>query len=59
MADITAQQIADAIAFAVSEQMEPDEPARITVRGDHSKFEIRGELDLEMVAVVLNEMRGG
>ena len=58
MDEITAQQIADAIAYAVSEQMEPDEPARITVRKDLSRFMVRGEFDLEMVAAALNEVRG-
>ncbi|MEM6891809.1 MAG: hypothetical protein AAF636_27385 [Pseudomonadota bacterium] len=57
MADITAQQLADAIAYAVSEDMEPDEPARITVRGGFENFTVRGAFDLELVATALNRMR--
>ncbi len=57
MADITAQQLADAIAYAVSQKMQPDEPARITVRENLSRFMVRGEFDLELVAVALNETK--
>ena len=46
MADITAKQLADAIAYAVSEDMEPDEPARVTVRGGLENLTVRGELNL-------------
>ena len=56
MAEITAQQLADAIAYAISENIEPDEPARITVRGGFENFTVRGAFDLELVAVALNEM---
>jgi len=54
MADITAQQLADAIAYAVSEDMEPDEPARVTIRGGLENFTVRGEFELELVATALN-----
>ncbi|MEO0783342.1 MAG: hypothetical protein AAFZ46_16480 [Pseudomonadota bacterium] len=57
MTDITAQQLADAIAYTVSEDMEPDEPARIAVRGGFESFTARGEFDLELVAMALNRMR--
>ncbi|MEO1346437.1 MAG: hypothetical protein AAFV74_20030 [Pseudomonadota bacterium] len=57
MADITAQQLADAIAYAVSEDMEPDEPTRISVRGTLENFTVLGEFDLELVAMALNRMR--
>lgn len=57
MTDVTAQQLADAIAYAVSEQMEPDEPARILVRENLGRFIVRGEFDLEVVAAALNDMR--
>ena len=57
MADITAQQLADAIVYAVSEDIEPDEPARTTVRGGFENFTVRGAFDLELVATALNQMR--
>ena len=57
MADITAQQLADAIAYAVSEDMEPDEPARVTIRGGLENFTVRGEFELELVATALNRVR--
>ena len=57
MADITAQQLADAIAYVVSEDIEPDEPARTTVRGGFENFTVRGEFDLELVAAALNRTR--
>lgn len=57
MADITAQQLADAIAYAVSDNMEPDEPACTTVRGGLQIFTVRGKFDLELVATAINRMR--
>ena len=57
MADITAQQLADAIAYVVSEDIEPDEPARTTVRGGFENFTVRGAFDLELFATALNRMR--
>ena len=57
MDDITPQQIADAIAFAVSEVMQPDEPSRIVAQDGLRKFFVRGEIDLELVAAALNAAR--
>ena len=58
MPDITAQQLADAIATSVYEETEPDAPARITVREGLHQFEVRGEFDLERVAIALNLIAG-
>ena len=58
MADINAQQLVDAVDSRISEDREPDEPARVVVCRGLEHFTVRGEFYLHLVAKTVNRMRG-